>query len=161
MLITPNNSSDGTSRRRFMKTVGGAGAGLALAGGMPAHLVAATAEPDPWRQAQAIIDRCAQPLAFRQEDFVITAFGARACEVTLVEAWVSFTDKARIHTPAPGAPDCYPGIAAIAACHKAGGGRVLIPAGNWYCAGPIVLQSNVHVHLAAGAQIYFSANPAH
>src|SRR5690606_468594 len=50
--------------------------------------------------------------------------------------------------------------AAITACHAAGGGRVLIPAGIWYCAGPMVLRSNVHVHLAAGAQLYFSANPA-
>ena len=65
-------------------------------------------------------------------------------------------------TPALPSHDCHGAIAAaIAACNQAGGGRVLIPAGNWYCAGPIVLQSNVHVHLAAGAQIYFSANPAH
>ena len=64
-------------------------------------------------------------------------------------------------TPAPGSTDCYPGFAAaIAACHQAGGGRVVIPAGDWYCAGPIVLLSNVNVHLNAGARIYFSNNPA-
>ena len=45
-------------------------------------------------------------------------------------------------------------------CSKAGGGRVVIPSGNWFCAGPIVLLSNVHVHLMAGARIYFSNQPA-
>jgi polygalacturonase len=145
-----------TSRRRFIQAMGSAG--LALAGGLPARLAAAT--PDPWREAQAIIDSFARPPAFRKEDFVITAFGAKPCPVMPVEAWVSFTDKAKVETPAPGATDCYPAItAAIAACHKAGGGRVLIPAGNWLCAGPIVLLSDVNVHLAAGAHVYFSNNP--
>jgi polygalacturonase len=145
-----------TTRRNFMQMM--AGSSLALAGSTPARLLAAA--PDPWRDAQAIIDRFATPLAFRKEDFVITAFGARPCQVVPVEAWVSFTDKATIATPAPDAADCHPAItAAIAACHKAGGGRVLIPAGNWLCAGPIVLLSNVNVHLAAGAHVYFGTNP--
>ena len=61
-----------TGRRRFMKTVGGSS--LLLAGSHPASLLAAT--PDPWDQAQAIIDRFAQPLGFRKEEFVVTAFGA-------------------------------------------------------------------------------------
>ncbi len=51
-------------------------------------------------------------------------------------------------------------IAAIAACHAAGGGQVLVPAGNYYCGGPITLLSNVHFHLAANCTIYFSPNPA-
>jgi polygalacturonase len=36
----------------------------------------------------------------------------------------------------------------------------VIPAGNWFCAGPIVLLSNVNVHLNAGAHVYFSNDPA-
>jgi polygalacturonase len=148
--------SRATTRRGFIQTV--AGASLALAGAVPARLLAAT--PDPWREAQAIIDRFAAPPVFRTEDFNVTAFGAQPCKLVRVEAWVSFTDKATIATPAPGAADCYPAIsAAIAACHRAGGGRVLIPAGNWLRAGPIVLLSNVNVHLAAGAHVYFSTNP--
>jgi polygalacturonase len=144
------------NRRRFMQAL--AGSGLGLATFAPSRLLAAA--PDPWRQAQAIIDRFATPLSFRKEDFLITAFGARPCELVQVDAWVSFTDKATIGTPAPGATDCHPAIAAaIAACHQAGGGRVLIPAGNWLCAGPIVLLSNVNVHLAAGAHVYFGTNP--
>jgi polygalacturonase len=143
-------------RRRFIQAM--AGAGLAVSGALPARLLAAA--PDPWREAQAIIDRFAKPLAFRNEDFVITAFGAKPCQVVQADAWVSFTDRGRVSTPAKGSTDCHPAItAAIAACHKAGGGRVLIPAGNWLCAGPIVLLSNVNVHLAAGAHVYFSNNP--
>jgi polygalacturonase len=151
-----NQTAGGSGRRRFMKTVGGSG--LALAGAYPAGLLAA--QPDPWDQAQSIIDRFAKPLVFRKEDFVITAFGARPCALKPVHAWVSLKARAHMNTPAAGARDCYPAIAAaIAACHKAGGGRVLIPAGNWLCAGPIVLRSNVNVHLAAGAHVYFSNNP--
>jgi polygalacturonase len=37
---------------------------------------------------------------------------------------------------------------------------VIVPAGNWYCAGPIVLQSNVNFHLSVNCTIYFSPNPA-
>lgn len=121
----------------------------------------AAAKTDPWKQAQAIIDRFAKPLQFRPQDFVITGYGAKTCEVQAVEAWISFVERKTLATPVPQSHDCYPAIsAAIAACHQAGGGRVVIPAGNWYCAGPIVLLSNVHVHLKAGAHVYFSNNPA-
>jgi polygalacturonase len=116
---------------------------------------------DPWRQAQAIIDSFAKPVAFRDEDFPITDFGAQACDVHLATAWISFSEDAAVSTPVPGAKDCCAAIrSAIAACHAAGGGRVVIPAGDWYVAGPIVLLSNVHVHLKAGAHVYFSQNPA-
>ncbi|MEO8102673.1 MAG: glycoside hydrolase family 28 protein [Betaproteobacteria bacterium] len=139
-------------------------AGLSLAGSLPERALAAdtTGKPPsgPWEQAQAIIDRFAKPLSFRKQDFVITAHGAAPCKVVPVTAWISFIDQATISTPVPGSTDCHGAIAnAIAACHKAGGGRVVIPAGNWYCAGPIVLLSNVNVHLQAGAHVYFSNNP--
>jgi polygalacturonase len=59
----------------------------------------------------------ATPKGFRDEDFIVTAFGAKPCELA----------------PVRGARDCHPAIAAaIAACNKAGGGRVVIPKGNWY-----------------------------
>lgn len=48
---------------------------------------------------------------------------------------------------------------AIDACAKAGGGRVLIPAGT-YLTGPIHLQSNVDLHADAGAVVLFSRNAA-
>lgn len=44
---------------------------------------------------------------------------------------------------------------AIAACARAGGGRVLVPAGVWLT-GPIHLRSNVNLHLAEGAVLRFS-----
>ncbi len=45
--------------------------------------------------------------------------------------------------------------AAISACAAAGGGRVLVPAGRWLT-GPIRLQSRIELHLAAGAELFFS-----
>jgi polygalacturonase len=45
--------------------------------------------------------------------------------------------------------------AAIDACNKKGGGVVLVPAGLWLT-GPVVLKSNVNLHLAAGATILFT-----
>jgi polygalacturonase len=151
-------------RRRQILQLGSAVAGLALAGGVARAAEAAEAAEaadDPWQKAQAIIDSFSQPLVFRDEDFPITNFGAEPCALVPATAWVSFVDEAAVHTPKPGATDCHPAIkAAIAACHAAGGGRVVIPAGNWFCAGPIVLLSQVHVHLKAGAHVYFSNRPA-
>lgn len=47
-------------------------------------------------------------------------------------------------------------MAAIDACHAAGGGRVVVPAGKWACDGPLHLKSNVNLHLSAGSTIRFS-----
>ena len=63
------------------------------------------------------------------QDFCITAYGAT--DTTL----------------------CTGAIAqAIADCHAAGGGRVVIPAGEWLTA-PIHLKSNVNLYLAEGAVV--------
>lgn len=74
---------------------------------------------------------------FPQRDFVVTGFGA-------VEGGKTNISDA-IHK-------------AIAACHAAGGGRVVIPRGKWLT-GKVHLQSNVNLHLAAGTMLYFSAHP--
>jgi polygalacturonase len=146
-----------SKRRGLMQALGATG--LALAPAIKAA-AAAPAVRDPWLQAQAIIDRLANPVSFRKVDYLVTDFGAAPCKMVTVKAWYSHEDQAEMPTPAPGSKDCYPGFAAaIAACHKAGGGRVVIPAGDWHCAGPIVLLSNVNVHLKAGARVYFSNNP--
>ena len=143
-------------RRRLLRGTSAAALGVA---GLPAWAQPSSAG-DPWARAERIAAEFATPLRFRDEDFPVTKFGAKPCalrEVAVVGGKVAGTTR----TPVPGSHDCRPAIAAaIAACHQAGGGRVLIPAGSWYCAGPMVLLSNVHVHLAAGAQLYFSANPA-
>jgi polygalacturonase len=151
---------DDSQRRRFLRGATAAGALLA-AGARPLAALAQTeTQPDPWQRAQQIVDRCSRALVFPNRDFPITDFGARSC--ALAPAKSVWRSKQRdVMTPASGAPDCYPAIAAaIGAAHKAGGGRVLVPAGNWFCKGPIVLRSNVHLHLAAKAQIYFSPDPA-
>lgn len=49
--------------------------------------------------------------------------------------------------------------AAIAACSAAGGGRVVVPPGEWLT-GPVTLLSNVNLHISAGATLRFSTNPA-
>ncbi len=72
---------------------------------------------------------------FPKRDFPVTRFGAK-----------------------PGA-DITDAIArAIAACHEAGGGRVVIPAGRWLT-GKIHLKSNVNLHLEKGATLVFSDDP--
>ncbi|RCR67483.1 glycoside hydrolase family 28 protein [Larkinella punicea] len=48
----------------------------------------------------------------------------------------------------------------IVACHKAGGGRVVIPKGEYVCNGPIRMLSNVNLHLSEGTLIRFGTNPA-
>ncbi|MEE8577762.1 MAG: glycoside hydrolase family 28 protein, partial [candidate division Zixibacteria bacterium] len=47
---------------------------------------------------------------------------------------------------------------AVDACHKSGGGKVLIPEGIWLT-GPIHLKSNVNLHVAEGAEVRFSQDP--
>jgi polygalacturonase len=144
------------ARRGFLKTA--TVAGLALSG--PARALAA-AVPDPWKAAAGIAQRLANPVKFRKAEYLVTDFGAAPCKLVPVKAWVSFEDQADLPTPVPGAQDCYAAIrAAIEKCHAEGGGRVVIPKGDWFCAGPIVLLSNVNVHLASGAHVYFSNDPA-
>jgi len=156
--MTKQLSEQGRIQRR--RILQGASAAM-FAGGLPAW--AAESRPsDPWAYADRIIAQFAKPQRFRDEDFPITRFGAKPCTLKEIEASGGHGNSVAIrNTPVPGSHDSRPAIvAAIAAANKAGGGRVLIPAGSWYCAGPMVLLSNVHVHLAAGAQLYFSANPA-
>lgn len=58
--------------------------------------------------------------------------------------------------------DLLPAIkAAIAAANKAGGGKVIIPAGIWPINGPIHLKSKINLHLNAGAKLLFSPEPEH
>ncbi|KVK75920.1 endopolygalacturonase [Burkholderia cepacia] len=104
--------------------------------------------------------------AFPPVDFPVTAYGAQSC--TVVTQASPYTDAAKSpvstgaeRTVVASAFDSRAAfLAAIAACHAAGGGRVVVPAGAWYCAGPIVLQDNVNFHLSANCTIYFSPNPS-
>jgi polygalacturonase len=92
--------------------------------------------PDPWRQATRIADSIRRP-RFAARDFAITDFGAAG----------------------DGKTDCTAAFAcAIEACSKAGGGRVVVAPGVWFT-GPIVLKSNVALHIAKGATISFATDP--
>ena len=103
--------------------------------------------------------------AFPAVDFPVTRYGAKECRVVAQSnpytgSVPSPTSAGAEHTAAPNSFDSRPAfLAAISACSAAGGGRVLVPAGTWYCAGPIVLLSRVNFHLAANCTLYFSPNP--
>ena len=49
---------------------------------------------------------------------------------------------------------------AIAACHRAGGGHVIVPAGGAFLTDAIHLRSHVDLHVKQDATILFSQNPA-
>ena len=94
------------------------------------------AEQAEWAQVPQILARIKAPM-FPARDFVITNYGAT-------------TD---------GKTDCTAAIGkAVAACAKAGGGRVVVPAGEFFT-GPIHLLSNVELHLDADATLKFSTEP--
>jgi polygalacturonase len=90
-----------------------------------------------WRTADEILARI-KPPQFPARDFPITRYGAVA----------------------GGQQDCTGAIRdAIAACHAAGGGRVVVPAGT-FLTGAIHLRSNVNLHVADGATLLFQTDPA-
>ncbi|WP_326794190.1 glycoside hydrolase family 28 protein [Streptomyces sp. NBC_01808] len=73
------------------------------------------------------------------------------------DAWFPVTDYG---AAGDGATDCTAAVrAAVRACHDAGGGHVLVPPGRW-ATGAIHLLSGVDLHVAAGATVLFSTDPA-
>jgi hypothetical protein len=77
----------------------------------------------------------------------ITAYGAKTCKLTKVKAWISFEEQDTLDTPAPvrrtaTLPSPPPSRPASGRRRPRGD-----PERHWYCAGPIVLLSNVNVHL--------------
>ena len=86
-----------------------------------------------WAQAEKILSRIVPP-TFPEKDFLITQYGAVG----------------------DGETDCTESFSrAIAACHEAGGGRVVVPEGV-YLTGAIHLKSNVNLHVTKDATILFS-----
>lgn len=101
-----------------------------------AHAQAANPS-DPWTRLPGILAGIEAPV-FPARDFVITNFGA---------------------TPG-GASDATEAIRkAIAECVRAGGGRVVVPSGE-FLSGPIHLKSGVDLHLQKGATLRFSTDPS-
>ncbi len=86
-------------------------------------------------ESEAILARIKAPI-FPARDFAITDFGAVA-----------------------GGDSSEAIRKAINACNAAGGGRVVVPAGEWVT-GAVHLKSNVNLYLAKGSVLRFSTDPA-
>jgi len=89
-----------------------------------------------WAQVPDILKRV-NPPAFPSRDFNIKDYGA-------------------VDSPRRDSRKAI--MAAIKACAKAGGGRVVVPAGTYLSNGPIHLESNTELHLAEGSKILFGKN---
>src|SRR5215510_11688543 len=133
------------TRREFIKSllVGGAAALAApqfltnprLRSALASEL--ALQADGPWEIFYPDILAKIRPPVFPKRDFLITKFGAKA----------------------GGLQDCSAALKqAIAECHKAGGGNVVVPEGT-FLTGPVHLLSNVNLHLSPGATLKFSRNP--
>lgn len=95
------------------------------------------AAEDPWERLPELLSRIVAP-RFPARDFAVTRFGAKGDGAT--DASAAFRK-------------------AVEACAKAGGGRVVVPAGT-FVTGPIRLRSRVNLHLEKGAVVRFLADPA-
>ncbi len=90
-----------------------------------------------WQSLPTVL-QAIRPPVFPDKTFDITAYGA---------------DKT-------GKAGCKAAIQqAIEACHAAGGGRVLLPPGQYRCDGPVHLRSNVNLHVTTGAYLRFDTVP--
>jgi polygalacturonase len=122
------------TRRDAFRNVATAAAGVAL---FP-RLVSAWSAADSaaqWAGAAEILSRIVPP-RFPNRDFVITRYGARAGR----DATTAIRK-------------------AIDACSRAGGGRVVVPAGD-FTTGAIHLKSHVNLHVQTAATLRFSQDPA-
>ena len=93
------------------------------------------AESSSWDHVDEILNRINEPV-FKNTEYNITKYGAK-------------TDG-KLNTKAI--------QKAIDVCHKKGGGKVIVPQGEFYT-GPLTLKSNVNLHLEEGAVLKFSNNP--
>lgn len=119
-------------RRDFIKTIAIGGAGIAM------FPTIAFGQSDPWKTEYPKILARIKPPKFKKKDYSILKYGAVA----------------------GGQVDCREAInKAIDACNKAGGGRVVVPAGE-FLTGAIKLRSNVNLHVSKGATLKFATNAA-
>lgn len=118
------------TRRDFIKELLLSSAALAIA---PRVFAA----DDPWKTVFPSIRERIKPPRFPKRTLYLNRFGAKP----------------------DGRTDCTAAFrAAIYQCSKAGGGKVVVPAGT-YLTGAIHLKSNVNLEVSEGATIKFSTNP--
>lgn len=121
------------TRRQILITGLAAGAAGCTSLGLGKH---GESSASPWDKTSEILARISAP-AFPDGEFPVTKYGARG----------------------DGTTDCTDAIArAIDACTKAGGGRVVIPAGI-FLTGPVVLKSNVNLHIEKDGTLLFKQDP--
>lgn len=108
--------------------------GAAAVAAMP--LTSLAAGRDPWDRAEWIVSAIRQ-VNIPRRDFDLTKFGAKPGGVEMNTAAFA---------------------SAIDAAHRAGGGRVVVPAGKWLT-GAIHLKSHVELHVTRDASILFSTDP--
>jgi polygalacturonase len=130
-----------TTRREFLQTATGLGGAVAVAAVLTDNanaFLGAFAKPDVnagWKRVPEILSRIKPPV-FPSREFNITKFGAVPDHKT----------------------DCsVPFQRAIAACAAAGGGRVIVPSGE-FLTGAIHLKSNVNLHVATGGVVRFTSD---
>jgi polygalacturonase len=103
----------------------------------PARARPSDAEGDPWGRLPAILERIHPPV-FPDRECRVEGRGCRA----------------------DGVSDCTAALAqAIEACSRAGGGHVVVPAGQ-VLTGAVRLRSHVDLHVPAGATLRFDPDPA-
>ena len=123
-----------TMNPRTASAIGALGLAVLLTGPLVRAQNADTA--DPWSRLPGILAAIKAPV-FPNRDFPITSFGAKPDGAT--DATEAFRK-------------------AIAECVRAGGGRVVVPAGE-FLTGPIHLKSGVNLHVQKGATVRFSTDP--
>ncbi len=90
-----------------------------------------------WHSIDSILTKI-KPPQFNDLSYIITDFG----NVEEVKKNIKpFLDKA------------------ISECNSMGGGKIIIPEGEYFSKGPIHLKSNINLHLEDGAVIKFSTDP--
>lgn len=118
------------NRREFIRDLAIGAAGIAVFPSL------AFGQADPWKSEFPKILARIKPPKFEKKDYDILKFGAKA----------------------GGQVDCRDAInSAIDACSKAGGGRVVVPAGE-FLTGAIRLRSNVNLHVSIGATLKFATD---
>src|SRR4029453_5016011 len=119
-----------TTRREFFQALA---AGAAAAAAPWPRRVEAQTRSDPWQELPRVLARIKPPV-FPARDFDVAKYGAVGDNTK--DNTNAFRD-------------------AIAACASAGGGRVVVPAGE-FVTGAIELKSGVNLHVSHGATIRFT-----
>ncbi|WP_347304567.1 glycoside hydrolase family 28 protein (plasmid) [Croceibacterium sp. TMG7-5b_MA50] len=124
------------TRRDLMRGVAAGAVLLSVPACVHADLPGGSRAADDWTPAERVLARISPP-TFPARQFDIRQHGALPGDLARTSDAIA---------------------AAIDACAAAGGGRVLVPAGEWPTRG-IRLKSGVELHVAAGATLKFSTDP--